>query len=195
MNFRHFRLIILGLATGLSLPAAEGELTRESPFLPAGAAAAPAIESSGVQLAGISEITPQVYVLLVGTGDAGKNRGRWLVVGTKTDDLEVVSCDVDRSEAVVRIGSELKTLVLRKPASAKSGAGAVSVTSPPIPNVGPAGGALPPVKPLVTREEQEREARMLVSDLMEIGMRQRKAYEEAQKKAAEEAAKKGTPKT
>jgi hypothetical protein len=31
--------------------------------------------------------------------------------------------------------------------------------------------------------KQEREARMLVSDLLEIGMQQRKAYEEAQKKA------------
>ena len=32
--------------------------------------------------------------------------------------------------------------------------------------------------------KQERDARMLVSDLLEIGMAQRKAYEEAQKKAA-----------
>lgn len=31
----------------------------------------------------------------------------------------------------------------------------------------------------------ETEARMLVSDLLEIGMAQRKAYEEAQKRAAE----------
>lgn len=33
--------------------------------------------------------------------------------------------------------------------------------------------------------KQETEARMLVSDLLEIGMAQRKAYEEAQRKAAE----------
>ena len=32
--------------------------------------------------------------------------------------------------------------------------------------------------------KQEREARMLVSDLLEIGMQQRKAYEEAARKAA-----------
>jgi len=37
---------------------------------------------------------------------------------------------------------------------------------------------LPQVAPLVTREEKEREARMLVSDLLDISMRQRKAYEE-----------------
>lgn len=41
-----------------------------------------------------------------------------------------------------------------------------------------------PAKPL-TVARQEEEARMLVSDLLEIGMAQRKAYEEAQKKAAE----------
>jgi hypothetical protein len=32
---------------------------------------------------------------------------------------------------------------------------------------------------------QETEARMLVSDLLEIGMAQRRAYEEAQRKAAD----------
>lgn len=40
-----------------------------------------------------------------------------------------------------------------------------------------------PAKPL-TVARQEEEARMLVSDLLEIGMAQRKAYEEAQKKAS-----------
>jgi hypothetical protein len=41
----------------------------------------------------------------------------------------------------------------------------------------------PPAKPNAVAR-QEEEARMLVSDLLEIGMAQRKAYEEAQKKAA-----------
>jgi len=36
-----------------------------------------------------------------------------------------------------------------------------------------------------TQAKQETEARMLVSDLLEIGMAQRRAYEEAQRKAAE----------
>jgi hypothetical protein len=40
-----------------------------------------------------------------------------------------------------------------------------------------------PPKP-TTIARQEEEARMLVSDLLEIGMAQRKAYEEAQKKSA-----------
>jgi len=53
-------------------------------------------------------IAPQIYVLLVDTGNAGKSRSRWIAVGTKTDDLEVLSCDVDKDEAVVRVGSDLK---------------------------------------------------------------------------------------
>ena len=47
------------------------------------------------------------------------------------------------------------------------------------PNAKPTGEAKP-----LTVARQEEEARMLVSDLLEIGMAQRKAYEEAQKKAA-----------
>jgi hypothetical protein len=41
-----------------------------------------------------------------------------------------------------------------------------------------------PAKPL-TIARQEEEARMLVSDLLEIGMAQRKAYEEKQKNGTE----------
>jgi len=169
------------------------ELTRESPFLPAGATAAAPAALATLQLAGISVIEPKTYVLLVDTPNAGKSRSRWLAVGTRTDDLEVLSCDADKNEAVVRVGSDLRTLALRKPAGANGGTGpaAYATQSPPMPLVGPAGGALPQVAPLVTREEKEREARMLVSDLLEIGMRQRKAYEEAQRQAAAEAAKTG----
>ena len=50
------------------------------------------------------------------------------------------------------------------------------VTPPPAP---------PPGSAAETQLKQETEARMLVSDLLEIGMAQRRAYEEAQRKAAE----------
>jgi hypothetical protein len=42
-----------------------------------------------------------------------------------------------------------------------------------------------PAAPESAQVRQETEARMLVSDLLEIGMAQRKAYEEAQRRAAE----------
>lgn len=59
-----------------------------------------------------------------------------------------------------------------------------------------AGGSAAPAAPIqpatpeTTQAKQETEARMLVSDLLEIGMAQRRAYEEAQRKAAS-----GTPQT
>lgn len=48
-----------------------------------------------------------------------------------------------------------------------------------------------PLPPPSSPAEAEREARMLVSDLLEIGMQQRKAYEEAQRKASAESARRG----
>ena len=79
---------------------------------------------------------------------------------------------------------------------------AATVAMPPPSNAGvitmpPAPAPMPvapkqegPVTP-ETRARQETEARMLVSDLLEIGMAQRKAYEEAQRRAAQPNA--GTP--
>jgi hypothetical protein len=70
----------------------------------------------------------------------------------------------------------------------------------PAANAMPAGAAVTPAAPALAAVKpqppptpaaiahQEQEARMLVSDLLEIGMAQRKAYEEAQKKAAAEKA-------
>jgi hypothetical protein len=54
-------------------------------------------------------------------------------------------------------------------------------------NATPVAAATAPAQPAVplTIARQEEEARMLVSDLLEIGMAQRKAYEEKQKKAAD----------
>lgn len=55
----------------------------------------------------------------------------------------------------------------------------------PAPSSAPAAASTPPPVPDTPQAKQETEARMLVSDLLEIGMAQRKAYEEAQRKAAE----------
>ena len=63
------------------------------------------------------------------------------------------------------------------------GAADATAASGPTTLTDPAKPAAPVVAPTIARQEEE--ARMLVSDLLEIGMAQRKAYEEAQKKAAE----------
>jgi hypothetical protein len=57
--------------------------------------------------------------------------------------------------------------------------------SAPEPQTPPPGAKPPPPAIPETQQKQEMEARMLVSDLLEIGMAQRRAYEEAQRKAAE----------
>ena len=62
------------------------------------------------------------------------------------------------------------------PATASGQPGAPAATPPAAP-------ASPTSQPPMTEQaKQEQEARMLVSDLLEIGMAQRKAYEEAQRK-------------
>jgi hypothetical protein len=63
-------------------------------------------------------------------------------------------------------------------------AGAAAIPVPaqaaPMPAPAPSGPMTPEVQ-----ARQETEARMLVSDLLEIGMAQRRAYEEAQRKSSE----------
>lgn len=191
-HFVRFALLLAApwwLVAGIGR-AERAPLATDSPFLSgpetARPGAAAAANAGPLQLAGITVIGQETLVTVV---EGDKKRQRTIAVGAKGGDLEVLNCDAEKGIAVLKIGNETQTLTLRKP-SAKTGPqptpaiAAGSNTPPAIPNVGPAGGVLPPVKPLVTKEEQEREARMLVSDLLEIGMRQRKAYEEEQRKAA-----------
>jgi hypothetical protein len=73
------------------------------------------------------------------------------------------------------------------PEGAAGSAAAMAITAgpaqpAPLPMPAPSGPVTPEVQ-----ARQETEARMLVSDLLEIGMAQRRAYEEAQRKASENA--------
>jgi hypothetical protein len=205
---------LLCLGSGLRLHA--GDIPTDSPFLPdrSPGAAGAAVEGE-VQLSGMTSIGGKPMVCLT---DVTKKKSRWVAVGTKDDPYEVLAADFNKNEVIVKVNGDRRVLPLRKSATAKlavqqmpyappGGLGQPppgQITGPvqavmapaqpqavPLSNeVGPAGGKLPPVAPVVSKEEQEREARMLVSDLMEIGMRQRKAYEEARKKAeADNAAK------
>jgi hypothetical protein len=156
----------------------------DSPFLPGNAPAPDAHAGSNepFQLVGIGVVGDKVSVCIY---DAAEKRSRWIAVGQHLGDLEVVSCDVEAEKSVIRIGKESKTLTLPKPtvsaaASAPAAAGAdASATST-------TATATVAVAANATEEDQAREARMFVTDLLEIGMQQRKAYEEAQRKAAEE---------
>lgn len=193
------------------------ELNLNSPFLANTEAAGPAAAQGDLQLSGITILGGETSVCLV---DSALKKSFWVAVGSSERGIEVLSCNPAENRAVVRVRGETRTLVLRSPSKTpgKQAPGTAAAMAPQAPrpaqlpppvvvgpapaaqpatgtvpatDIGPAGGQLPPVIPLTTREEQEREARMLVSDLMEIGMRQRKAYEEAQRAAKAEAAAKG----
>ncbi|MEY2881996.1 MAG: hypothetical protein RLZZ15_4376, partial [Verrucomicrobiota bacterium] len=158
--------------------------------------------------------------LTVNLFDKTAKRSRWIAVGDKTDGIEVVGYDQRLEQVTIKVGADQKTLDLRKPATTKTPGMAavapntnfnvpiapapVAFAAPPIAPATPApdattgtpaAPALPPSAPAGTVARQEEEARMLVSDLLEIGMAQRKAYEEAVKKKATEQTEAAVPAT
>ena len=160
----------------------------DSPFLSASPTATDphARSNEPYQLSAIGVVEGKTYVSIY---DAAEKRSRWIAVGGRLGDLQVVSCDIDAEQAVIRAGGQLKTLTLPKAAvttaAASAGAETAATGAPAAATAGNSDAATT----ALTDEEKAREARMLVSDLLEIGMQQRKAYEDAQRKAAEQPAK------
>jgi hypothetical protein len=141
----------------------------------------------------------------IGILDMRTRKSVWIPIGQTIGGIEAVSHNPRTDEVVVRVNGTLQMLSLRMPNINASPMSSDSMTSSPlIPNAGfhvatnppQQSGALPPlapnpsqvsIRPVGNTGEQEREARMLVSDLLEIGMQQRKAYQEAQKKVQQTA--------
>jgi len=171
-----------------------------SPFLPSqsvsvGANAAP----QSFELSGTIKASDGIKLCIY---DAQAKQSHWVKVGETANNIKVLSFDSTNERAQVVINGETRTLELKKSA----------VSSQPIPaymqpayhrqfepNAMPAASSAPigPARPNFTpaqqaeNAKQEQESRMLVSDLLDIGMQQRKAYEEAKKKADAEAEAKG----
>lgn len=152
-----------------------------SPFLPASsdpsaatqsAAAKDSLEFTGVIVTG--------KTVLLNLTDTQAKKSFWIGIGKSEEGIEAVGYDRRQDAATVKVRGETKRLVMKQPVVVGS-SGASAAIVPVAPAV--------PLPPPSTPAEAEREARMLVSDLLEIGMQQRKAYEEAQRKAALEAAK------
>jgi hypothetical protein len=109
-------------------------------------------------------------------------------VGGEADGVHVISFDAAHDTAVVTAGGSRREISMRKsviasagqPASTRAPQVAVQPESAPAPIAAAAAG---PGKSEATAKDQ-REARMLVSDLLEIGVQQRKAYQDAKAKAA-----------
>jgi hypothetical protein len=197
---------ILGLA---SISAAADSQIPRNPFEPQGAAAGPAAAANEtIEFAGVSQMGKTTHLIF---HDKAAKKNRWVSLGETVEGISVVRYDDRLEQAVVKINGTEKTLPLRKGKgpvnspvamnSLPSAAGFAAPSAPPAPApaasvpatataaVDPAANqaASKPPAPATpeTQAKQETEARMLVSDLLEIGMAQRRAYEEAQRRAAE----------
>ena len=163
MKRRWVILFLLGLAASRLAAQSAGET---APF-----------EFNGLVVAGdrtLVCITPQP-----------DRRSRWIAVGSQMDGIRVTSFDRDSYQVVVEQSGRSHTIALKR---ATAGVAVPQASAP----AGPLPVAAPAAPVAITEAQKEQEARFLVSDLLEIGMIQRKAYEEAQKKAAEEKAKQQT---
>ncbi|MDO8539116.1 MAG: hypothetical protein Q7S40_01640 [Opitutaceae bacterium] len=186
---------------------AQSTLTKPSPFAPAGAAATATVASETLEFAGVSSVGQKTDIII---HDKTAKRKHWIGIGETVEGISVVRYDPRLEQAVITVNGAQKTLPLRKATSAmRSPAGVAPIQTgfavpPPVVQTMPAPAPAVAVAPTVTapapaatanpapttpatpenQAKAETEARMLVSDLLEIGMAQRKAYEEAQRKAA-----------
>jgi hypothetical protein len=201
-TLRLFRpaLAVMALAAVGSAVAQSG--SSNSPFMPATAAPASQAASETLEFAGVNIMSTKTFVNVF---DKQAKKGRWIAVGSGDAGINVLSYDQRREQIVVKQGDQQKTLTLRKSTTTFGSAPQPVAIMPPSSGFSaPAPAQLPlipmpaqpaplpvvsapmpeqPAKPL-TVARQEEEARMLVSDLLEIGMAQRKAYEEKQKSGA-----------
>ncbi|MBL4575818.1 MAG: hypothetical protein JKY51_06940 [Opitutaceae bacterium] len=116
----------------------------------------------------ISGITVLGEEILVSIYDRKQKKSYWMPVGSSKDGLEVLSYNAKNDSVTLKQGKKTAVLMLRI-ASVESGgkAGVAVVQTDKVMTLEEEYG-----RPL-TIKEQETEARMLVSDLLEIGMEER----------------------
>lgn len=183
-------------AAGLALLGCAGTMFAQplavnSPFgtSVAGSAAAGATQEA-FELAGAMVDGTDVSVCIF---ERQKKRSQWIPVGGNSDGIQVVSYDDAHDTAVVMIAGGRKQLSMRKDTVASAGpsssgrgpqvASMAAASAGPIAVVSTESAPPLPVS-AATAANDQREARMLVSDLLEIGVQQRKAYQDAKLKAA-----------
>jgi hypothetical protein len=158
-----------------------GASPKESPFLPApGSTAAKPATADEYELAGMSVVGKETLLSVIRQSD---QRSVWIPVGKTVSEITAVSYDPKSDTAVIRVDGKDLTVTMRKSAVVSGPAARAPVAATVAPLPAPAAPAAP-AKPMTANEEKETEARMLVTDLLEIGQQQRKAYEEAQRQAA-----------
>lgn len=200
--------LLVPLAAALSAGAGVESLRDRSPFLP------PAAQKSNAQGDALSSIELTGILSVDGkpkfsVRDTSSGRSFWIGLGETEEGLTIRSYDEAASSVVVEGRGESRQLVIRE-ARVTTATGIpvpIQVAGPPgqparmaaiIPNPPP-----PPARPQQapaqqsaprqmaadgtapkTDAEKERDARLLVSDLLEISIKERKRYEENQRRAA-----------
>jgi len=179
----------LGLIIAVAAEVQAQTPIKPSPFLPPASGNAPAqAGASAYEFAGMSVAGKATLLSIVRVRD---KRSIWVPVGQTVGEITAISYDPKTDEATVRADGQLLKLSMRKSAVV-SGPAARLPALPPRPDPQPAQVSIPPM-PANAQEEKETEARMLVTDLLEIGQAQRRAYEEAQKQAAAKERRPGAP--
>ena len=158
-------------------------LVANSPFAPSSVVGAAAAPAEAYQLAGASVQGSDTTVCIYAQQT---KRSQWIPVGGESDGIHVISYDGARDTAIVMIAGSRREISMRK--TVVSSVGQFAASRPFQPAEAPAAAVVPissaapePADKLV---QEQREARMLVSDLLEIGVQQRKAYQEAKQRAA-----------
>jgi hypothetical protein len=175
-------------ALGCAAPAfGEASLVGNSPFAAAGAASVgPNAPAEAYELSGSTVEGSDVSVCIF---ERQRKRSEWIPVGGDADGVKVISFDANTDTAVVVIGGARKQISMRKSVVASVNSPGGNRPAPPV--IAPVAPLVPiasapaaaPATPATVAQDQ-REARMLVSDLLEIGVQQRKAYQDAKQKAA-----------
>lgn len=193
------------LATASTAGAGVESLRERSPFVPPLAPQQSEIDAnalSSFELTGILSVggKPQFSVRDTSTG-----RAFWLGLGETQEGLTARSYDEPSASVVLEGRGARRNLVIREARVATAPPPPLAVNTLPVPQPGysspqPAATApsqtsqVPPspkkqAQALVrddkgrTNEEAERDARLLVSDLMDISIQERKRYEENQRRA------------
>lgn len=180
MSTARLLFAFLALLVPAAVLAAADGVSSQSPFLPSGdAAAANAPVSTDYELVGIIASSRQTKV---GITNRNTRRSFWVPVGGTVDGVQVVSCEPKQDRAVIKVGGVTQTLSMHAslPANPTSGTAGTATANAPAP------ANAPTSVQAQKQAEQEKEARLLVSDLLEISIQQRKAYEESQRRAAAE---------
>ncbi|MEZ5275943.1 MAG: hypothetical protein R3F07_06160 [Opitutaceae bacterium] len=151
------------------------DLGADSPFLPpdagqpAPAPVVPVTTLANLEFSGVMSFGRQT---LISVHDLQSDKSVWITVGGEEEGIRVVNYDSETKEITVLSRGVTTRLKLRESQLANG------KWIKPLPTLEQEYG-----RPL-TVEEEETEARMLVSDLLEIGMKERERQRELRKQAA-----------